>query len=276
VIKKRYLLALYLFTLQGLTLNAQENIVERLKLQTDTSRFFQNRMHDFVYNNRACKIVLPEKAAKGNPWIWRARFWGHEPQTDTVLLSKGYHLVYCDVVELFGNPAAVNIWNAFYSLMQKGGLAKKVVLEGMSRGGLYVYNWAAENPEKVACIYADAPVLDIRSWPGGLGKGPGSAAAWEACKKAWNLHSDEDIRIFTGNPLDKIEKIVAGKYPMLHVCGDADEVVPMSENTDLFEAKIRALGGNITVIRKPGVGHHPHSLADPGPIVKFIEQSYSY
>ncbi len=272
----KYLLALFMITLYGFSLKAQTNIVERLKLKTDTSHFFQYTLHDFVYNNRACKIVLPKKAAKGNPWIWRARFWGHEPQTDTVLLSKGYHLVYCDVVELFGNAEAVSIWNAFYSLMQKGGLAKKVVLEGMSRGGLYVYNWASENPKKVACIYADAPVLDIRSWPGGLGKGPGSAAEWEACKKAWSLNSDEDVKNFKGNPLDNIEKILRGKYPMLHVCGDADEVVPMSENTDLFEAKIRAQGGNITVIRKPGVGHHPHSLADPAPIVKFIEQNYKY
>jgi hypothetical protein len=24
------------------------------------------------------------------------------------------------------------------------------------------------------------------------------------------------------------------------------------------------------VIRKPGIGHHPHSLVDPAPIVKFI------
>jgi hypothetical protein len=57
---------------------------------------------------------------------------------------------------------------------------------------------------------------------------------------------------------------------MLHICGDADETVPIEENTDLFEKAIRAGGGEITVIRKAGVGHHPHSLANPGLIVDFI------
>lgn len=47
--------------------------------------------------------------------------------------------------------------------MVKAGFNKKVALEGMSRGGLIVYNWAAQNPEKVACIYADAPVMDFKS-----------------------------------------------------------------------------------------------------------------
>ena len=34
--------------------------------------------------------------------------------------------------------------------------AKEAVLEGMSRGGLIIYNWAIANPDKVAAIYADA------------------------------------------------------------------------------------------------------------------------
>ena len=52
--------------------------------------------------------------------------------------------------------------------------------------------------------------------------------------------------------------------------GDADSVVPVAENTAPFEAAMRRHGGNIQVIHKPGVGHHPHSLTDPGPIVRFI------
>jgi pimeloyl-ACP methyl ester carboxylesterase len=267
------LLAAIFFSIAGFS---QQSIVQRLKLTTTESSFHGYKQFDFVYKQRNCKVVVPVKAAEGSPWIWRARFWGHEPQTDTTLLGLGYHLVYCDVVELYGNPEAVKTWNGFYKLMRKGGLAKKVVLEGMSRGGLYVYNWAAENPKKVACVYADAPVLDIRSWPGGLGVGPGAKREWEACKKAWNLATDDDVKNFKGNPLDKVKKIVKGGYPMLHVCGDADEVVPMSENTDLFEQKVKALGGKITVIRKPGVKHHPHSLKDPTPIVEFIRTNYRF
>ncbi|MCK9641357.1 MAG: hypothetical protein M0R39_15740 [Prolixibacteraceae bacterium] len=55
-------------------------------------------------------------------------------------------------------------------------------------------------------------------------------------------------------------------FPMLHVVGDVDDVVPFSENTPLFEQKIR----KEQVIHKPGVGLHPHSLQNPQPIVDFV------
>ena len=99
-------------------------------------------------------------------------FWGHEPQTDIALLEHGFHIVYCDVADLYGSDKAVQRWNSFYKRMVKAGFNKKVALEGMSRGGLIVYNWAAQNPEKVACIYADAPVMDFKSWPMGQGNLP--------------------------------------------------------------------------------------------------------
>ncbi len=54
------------------------------------------------------------------------------------------------------------------------------------------------------------------------------------------------------------------------VVGDADDVVPLEENTAIVERRYKALGGSIQVIIKKGVGHHPHSLRDPKPIVDFI------
>mgnify|MGYP001063669191 CR=1 FL=1 len=49
--------------------------------------------------------------------------------------------------------------------------------------------------------------------------------------------------------------------------GDADDVVPVAENTAILEARYKQLGGQITVIHKPGVGHHPHSRKRRGPNV---------
>ena len=67
---------------------------------------------------------------------------------------------------------ALRHMDAFYDeLTKRRGLAKKTVLEGFSRGGLFAYNWAAAHPDRVACIYADSPVCDFKSWPGGKGKG---------------------------------------------------------------------------------------------------------
>jgi len=230
-------------------------------------------MSEFLFEGHACKIVQPKRAAKDRPWIWRARFWGHEPQTDIALLERGFHVVYCDVAELFGNAEAIARWNAFYSMLTQDGLFRKAVLEGMSRGAVYAYHWAAANPDKVVCVYADNPVLDLKSWPGSQ-RTQSTRTEWELFKKDYGLVSDEAALAFAGSPIDKVALIVNGHYPMLHVCGDADRDVPMRENTLPFEQKVKALHGNITVIHKPGFAHHPHSLPDPTPIVDFIMNAW--
>ena len=61
--------------------------------------------------------------------------------------------------------------------------------------------------------------------------------------------------------------------PLIHVVGDADVVVPVDENTSVLERRYKKLGGTIQVVHKPGVGHHPHSLKDPAPLVAFILQA---
>ena len=246
-----------------------------MKEQKVMSSFYGYSCADFTFKNRNCKVVSPKRVAINQPWVWRARFWGHEPQTDIALLERGFHIAYMDVAEMYGNEESVKLWNQFYDYMQIVGMAKKVVLEGMSRGGIYAYNWALQNPNRVAAVYADAPVLDMKSWPGGLGKGPGSKDDWSIFKNDFNL-TEEQAKIFKNSPLDNAELIAKGGYPMLHVVGDADEVVPVDENTNPFEVRIKSAGGDITVIHKKGIGHHPHSLANPTPIVDFILKSTGY
>lgn len=225
---------------------------------------------EFLFEGATARIVRPQRIAAGRPWLWRARFWGHAPQTEIALLHRGFHVVYCDVAELYGNDEAIGRWERFYAMLVEAGLCRKPALQGLSRGGIYVYRWAAAHPDRVACVYADAPVLDVRSWPGGKGKSPGNPEEWERLKQHFGLRSEAEALAFAGSPIDLIDSIVLGNFPMLHVCGDADKVVPIEENTDRFAPLIRAAGGEITVIRKAGVGHHPHSLEDPAPIVDFI------
>ncbi|KAA2238924.1 hypothetical protein F0L74_22170 [Chitinophaga agrisoli] len=249
----------------------QFDIFPHITQTSTTSSFYGYACADFTLNGHACKVVKPTIAAKGHPWIWRARFWGHEPQTDIALLERGFHVVYCDVAELLGNSVAINTWNQFYALLQKAGLGKKAAMEGMSRGGIYVLNWAAANPDKVACVYIDNPVLDLKSWPMGLlGGRPADPPVLAQFKEDYNITTDEQLRQFKGSPVDKIKEIVAGKYPVLILCADADEAVPPEENTLLFERRFKEAGGEITVMHKPGFKHHPHSLPNPAPIVTFI------
>jgi len=225
---------------------------------------------EFKFDGVDAKIVFPQKANKSKNWIWRTQFWGHEPQTDIALLNKGFHVVYVDVVDLYGNQVAVNRLNAFYAFLIKNfGLNKKTVLEGMSRGGLDAYNWTSENTDKVFCIYADAPVCDIKSWPGGLGKGEGSKSDWQKCLQAYGL-TETTVLDFKNIPINNCIKLAKAKIPLLIVCGDADTVVPIEENTYKLAEAYRAAGGEIELIVKKGIGHHPHSLKDPTPIVDFI------
>jgi lysophospholipase L1-like esterase/pimeloyl-ACP methyl ester carboxylesterase len=269
------LISKWLYEIVKLDTKKRSPVFEKIKEQKVISSFYGYLCADFTYKNRNCKVVSPKTVTDGQPWVWRARFWGHEPQTDIALLERGFHIVYMDVAEMYGNEESIKLWNSFYDYMQNVGMSKKVVLEGMSRGGIYAYNWALQNPNKVAAVYADAPVLDMKSWPGGLGKGPGSKDDWTIFKNDFNL-TEEQAKNFKNNPLDNAELIAKGGYPILHVVGDADEVVPVDENTNPFEARIKNAGGDISVIHKKGIGHHPHSLANPTPIVDFILKSTGY
>jgi hypothetical protein len=64
--------------------------------------------------------------------------------------------------------------------------------------------------------------------------------------------------------------LAQANVPLLHVYGDADEVVPWEENTGLLAKRYRKLGGAITLIPRPGGKHHPHGLDDSTPIVEFL------
>ena len=217
--------------------------------------------YDFTLEGRDCIIVCPHEPVKGKYWIWRARFFEHFPQVDKEMLARGFYLVYIDVADMFGSPKAVAVWDMYYDyLVNQHNFAKKTVLEGLSRGGLIIYNWAIKNPEKVYCLYGDAPVCDLKSWPG---------VKRQEMLDAYGFTEQEALE-YTGNPVDNLEPLARAGVPILHVVGDADKTVSVAENTAIVEERYNALGGKIKVIHKPGVGHHPHSLEDPAPIVEYI------
>lgn len=221
--------------------------------------------YDFCFQGRDAVVVVPDTAAKGNPWIWRPAFFDAFPSVDKALLAKGFHVVYYDVTHSYGNPRAVALGTEFYHYVQEHyRLSPKVTLEGFSRGGFYALNWAIQNPDKVACIYLDAPVCDLFSWPGRK-----QADLWRDMLKEWEL-TDEEMASFKGNPADNLAPLAEAGIPIISVCGDSDRVVPFRENMDVVRSRYLTLGGPVEVIIKPGVDHHPHSLENPEPVVDFI------
>lgn len=228
------------------------------------------KKYQFLFQNRQATIVVPHKIAEGKPWIWRARFFGHEPQTDIALLNKGYHLVYLNSVPMLGAPCCVERWQNFYLfLTEKLGFNKKANLEGMSRGGLYVINWANKYPDQVASIYLDNPVLDFKSWPGGKGKAKQTPSEWSNILRYYGL-SEKEAMEYKFNPVDVAPELAKKKIPILILCADADKAVPYEENTKIFVERYKAVGGPIKIMIKHGFDHHPHSFPDPTLIVDFI------
>ncbi|WP_341224344.1 GDSL-type esterase/lipase family protein [uncultured Arcticibacterium sp.] len=231
---------------------------------------------DFLFQEREARIIIPKKVASGNPWIWRARFPDWHTEADSILVAEGFHLVYINTDNKFGSPDAVKVWDDFYNFVSnKYALHKKVALMGVSRGGLFVYNWAKINPEKVACIYAEAPVCDFTSWPGGFGEGKGSAKDWEKLKTEYGFKSDEEAKNYKNNPIDNLDALANAKVPIMHMIGLEDKIVPPAENSLKLINRYIELGGIATAVpctegKQELEGHH-FDIETPRYVADFIK-----
>lgn len=217
----------------------------------------------FELAGRNCKVTKPDKAAPGNPWIWRCRFYGAFPSVDEALLGKGWHVAWIDVANEFGGPDAMKAFDTFYTEVRaKYGLGERPVIEGFSRGGLPATFWPIANPDKVAGIYIDAPVLDIHSWPQ-----KASPQLWDKCMAAWGI--DAQTADSWAPPYTLLKPLADARIPIMIVAGGADDVVPWVDNGAHLVKEYEALGGSIGVIVKAATGHHPHSLYDPAPVLEW-------
>lgn len=229
------------------------------------------RRLDFAVGGRESLLICPKTPDTAGRWVWRAEFFGAFDTADQALLARGWAIAYHRVSNMHGCSQSVVYMREFREVLRDVfGMTGRAALFGFSRGGLYAFRYAVTWPEDVMALYLDAPVLDIRSWPGGKGAGIGDPACWEECKR-WYCLDEHSAWFFRDNPLDRIDELVRTGIPVLLVAGEADDVVPYAENGAVMAAKMAAAGGRIHVILKPGVGHHPHSLEDPAPITAFME-----
>ena len=256
---------------QADSLHAADVQVEFANEKLDTWHGFKR--HLFEFEGRGAWVVEPKTPRGDGAFSWCMMFPDAFTQrcAAPALLERGFYHVYLDVGNTFGAPEAVMSLERFHQMLQKRGFSQKAVLIGISRGGLYAHRYATTYVDRVAVIYGDAPVLDFKSWPGGFGEGKGSAGDWEVCKKLYGLADDTAAKNYTGNPIDTLEVLAKKNIALVYVVGDKDDVVPYSENTKIVEERYRKWNGVVEVFHKPDVGHHPHGLDDPTPVVKFIE-----
>ncbi|MDB5105836.1 MAG: Alpha/beta hydrolase family protein [Fibrobacteres bacterium] len=248
-------------------------------------KFLGFDQYHFTLEGKPCLVVVPKKPRAGNPWIWRTYFWNHKPLFDSIMCANGYYLAFMDAPNLFGSPTAMSLMDSFHAhLVGKYGLSKKANLLGISRGGLYVYNWAARNLDMVSTIYSDGAVMDFVSWPcGGYGTGTGSAGDWTLLKAEYGFGSDAAAKAYRGNPYQNMKPLALAKIPIIHVYGETDMVVPPMENGLRANDSLKAYGWRMRLLAKPNTGHtHGVTAADGGlpgqldTLVRFVLGNTSY
>lgn len=234
--------------------------------------------YDFKVLGKNAIIVFPKKLTPKNKWVWRAEFFDAFPIVDLDLLEQGWALTYIGISDMYGNDESVEIMRQYQEfLVNAFDLEPKATIFGFSRGAFYAVNYTAKYPQNVGCLYLDAPVLDILSWPAGRGKsfgGQGTPADWEICKKVLGL-TEETAADYKGSPKFHIAELAKADIPLILVQGDADIAAPMEENAQLLIDNYEKLGGTkFKVIIMEGKGHHPHSVYDPKPVSDFIKAAY--
>lgn len=206
----------------------------------------------FDVRGRPAFLIRPNGGATGSPtpWVWYAPVLG-SPNTGHAWmlrqwLEKGIGMAGVDVGESYGSPQGRAVFTALWeTLTTRYHMSQKACLLPQSRGGLMLYNWAVENPSRVACIAGIYTVCDLRSYPG----------LQRACG-AYSLSASElEARLAQHNPIDRLASLAKARVPILHIHGDADKVVPLEKNSGELARRYRALGGPMRLIVIPGKGH---------------------
>ncbi|MDB4530663.1 prolyl oligopeptidase family serine peptidase [bacterium] len=208
----------------------------------------------FLIQERTAFLILPEKPKTGKPipWVWYAPTLSGLPSNSEKwmferFLKEGIAIAGVDVGESYGSPKGRAVYTALHEfLVKKRGLAKEVCLLGRSRGGLMLYCWAAENPDKVRCITGIYPVCNIASYPG----------LKRACG-AYGLTAEQlEAELSKHNPIDRLAPLVKAKVPIFHIHGDKDAAVPLEKNSALIKERYDKLGGLMILEVVKGQGHN--------------------
>jgi len=206
----------------------------------------------FDVHGRPAFLIRPkgQTTTSPTPWVWYAPVIGHPNTSHTWMLhqwlEKGIGMAGVDVGESYGSPQGRKVYSALWeTLTTRYRMSKRPCLLPQSRGGLMLYNWATENPSRLACIAGIYTVCDLRSYPG----------LARACG-AYGLSAAElEARLAEHNPIDRLAPLAKTGVPILHVHGDADKAVPLEKNAGELARRYRELGGKVWLIVIPGKGH---------------------
>ncbi len=225
--------------------------------------------YEFDFEGLQAKLIKPNCKPNGK-WLLKTEYFDAFPETEIELLNRGWHLAYNQNHNRWAEDLDLQRKSNFLQYIPETfGLDKKCVLVGMSCGGLYSVKLTALNPERVQGIYLDAPVMNLLSCPGNLGKGNGVPFEEYTHFTGRTL---VDMLSYREHPIDKMHILAEYKIPIVMVAGDSDTVVPYDENGALLEKYYKQCGLPIDVFIKKGADHHPHGLKNPCVVADIIEK----
>lgn len=221
--------------------------------------------YKFKFENRDAIVVVPDKPAEGNPWLWRPAFFDAFPAIDDALLNEGFYITYFNTTDEWGRPEAIEAGQKFYEMMVKDyGLMPRVVMNGLSRGGYYSLRRAETYPETVGCLILDNPLVDIFELR--------RNGQWWADVKN-KLGFEPEIGEYTDNAAYNIHKIAQAKVPVLLLNGGQDTIVPYERNGAIVKACYRRYNAPFHSITRTKGGHHPHGLDSAAVVVPYIKDA---
>lgn len=229
---------------------------------------------EFEFEGKKATVVFPEKEGEKSAFILKTEYFQAFPETETMLLERGHYLGFIENDNRWGTDADLERKADFIKFVsEKYNISGGCVPVGMSCGGIFAVKLAARYPELIACVYADAPVVNYMSCPCGFGRSSAFNEDHSEIMNALSLTEIGDLLSYRDMPLDNIHKLIENRIPLLLVAGDSDEIVPYEENGIYIKKAYENTDIPFEVYIKPGCNHHPHGLEDPAPAADFIERN---
>ncbi len=227
-------------------------------------KWYGGILHIFEIDGHQAWFVEPENPAGDGRWTW-CMIWPEAfvPRTGVPeLLERGFYHAHIDVLSTHATPEGQKTILKFYWKALELGLAPKVNLIGMSWSGFFSLRFASENPEKISCIYLDAPLCNIADR-----SVPQMAEISQILQQEYGL-TEAEMQTSFYNPVNAL-KPIAG-IPVFAAIGEDDLVVPPANHINILEKRFKALDGNIKICRRTMWGHHPHGFDDRSELLSFI------
>lgn len=183
------------------------------------------------------------------------------PQTEIEFVKRGFHIAFVENESRFATKSDCEKKARFVKyISEKYKLRNKCIAVGYSCGGAHAVNFAGLFPDKVCCLFIDAPVLNFCDYPGRIPD--------EKCEKVWNEEfvlaypgiTRAALLNFNNHPMNKISILKQHKIPIIMLYGTEDQLVNYNLNGKLLEIEYADTPELLTVIERYLNGHHPHGF----------------